>query len=352
MKLTFIAVSDPLFFQLVQIAIGRRERFDVAPDAAQWDALQADAVKQSVSGVLFHALDVLPEDQMPSRDQCRRWMMDRTKAVRRNALADQRTRELTAIFAEAGYKSAVLKGQGVARMYPDPTLRQSGDIDLWVPGGRERILSFLKGRWPLRRPVYHHVEARFFEDIEVEVHFLPAFMYNPFRNRKLQRWFDAQAAAWDMAGGEETGFRYPKPAFAAVFSLLHICKHIINEGVGLRQVMDHHYIMKALSEAERDEVRRLSDSLGLTHLGEALTYVEQTLFDSAGCPELFPPDPRRGARLLEDILLSGNFGHADTRKGGLVARFFRFAADYPSEVLWSPVWKTWHLAWRKCKGYL
>lgn len=345
-------MSDPLFFQLVQIATGARASFDAAPTEAEWDTLYKTAGEQSVSGVLFGALDVLPEEQMPSRDQCRRWMMDRTKAVRRNALADQRSRELTAYFAEAGFKSAVLKGQGVARFYPDPSLRQSGDIDLWVPGGREKVLAFLKGRKPLRRPVYHHVEARFFEDIEVEIHFLPAFMYNPFRNRTLQRWFDAQADAWDMAGDDGTGFRYPKPAFAAVFSLLHICKHIINEGVGLRQVMDHHYILQALSAAEREEVRELSRTLGLTHLGEALAYVETVLFGGPGCPELFAGDLRRGARLLEDILLSGNFGHADERGGGLAARFFRFVADYPSEVLWSPLWKTWHLAWRKCKGYL
>ena len=27
-------------------------------------------------------------------------------------------------------------------------------------------------------------------------------------------------------------------------------------------------------------------------------------------------------------------------------------SDYPSEVLWSPVWKVWHRCWRKRKGYL
>ena len=345
-------MSHPFFLQLVRIAVGAQPAFEAVPSEAEWDELYRVAGEQSVSSVLFRALDVLPDEQMPSRDQCRRWMMDRTKAVRRNALVDQRSKELTALFAAEGYKSAVLKGQGVARFYPDPTLRQSGDIDLWVPGGRERILSFMKGRWPLRRPVYHHVEARFFEDIEVEVHFLPAFMYNPFRNRTLQRWFDGQERAWDMAGDDTLGFRYPKAAFDAIFSILHICKHIINEGVGLRQVMDHHYIMKALTESEREEVRGLAAKLGLTRLGEALAYVETVFFGGPGCPDLFAPDPKRGARLLEDVLLSGNFGHADTRKGGLAARFFRFAADYPSEVLWSPLWKTWHLAWRKCKGYL
>ena len=343
-------MSDPLFLQLVQASAGARTALDETPAAEQWDALLQAARDQSVTGVLCQALEVLPDGQLPSRDPIRQWMAERTKAVRRNALVDERARELTEWFAAAGFKSAVLKGQGVARFYPDPTLRISGDIDLWVPGGREKVLSSLKGRIPLRKPVYHHVEARFFEDVEVEVHFLPAFLYSPFRNRRLQAYFSAIERDWDLAEAE--GFRYPKPAFCAVFSLVHISKHIINEGVGLRQVMDHHYIMKSLDADGAGEVRQHAAELGLASLGAALAYVEERFFGSAGCPGLFPPDARRGERLLEDILLSGNFGHADQRSGGLAARFFRFLGDYPSEVLWSPLWKTWHWIWRKYKGYL
>ena len=62
-------MSDPLFFQLVQIATGARASFDAAPTEAEWDALYKTAGEQSVSGVLFGALDVLPEEQMPSRDR-------------------------------------------------------------------------------------------------------------------------------------------------------------------------------------------------------------------------------------------------------------------------------------------
>ena len=342
-------MADPLFFQVLQVSVGTRQSLDIQPSDADWEAVLQTGRDQSVSGILCRALEILPDAQLPSRDGLRQWMAERTRTVRRNALMDQRAADLTAWFAAEGWRSAVLKGQGVARFYPEPGLRTSGDIDIWVPGGREKVLGLLKGRIPVRRPVYHHVEARFFEDAEVEVHFLPAFLYNPRRNRILQDFFDAQAQAWDMAGDN---FRYPRPLFDAVFSLTHISKHIINEGVGLRQVMDHHYILAALSEAEKDEVRRLAGRLGLRSLGGALSYVELRFFGQEGCPGLFPPDPRRGERLLQDILLSGNFGHADKRKGGLAARFFRFLADYPSEVLWSPVWKTGHWVWRKCKGYL
>lgn len=343
-------MKDTLFLQLVRIAMGRAVCFDTPPSDAQWDALLETARRQAAEGVLCQALERLPEEQLPSVDRIRQWMMARARVVRRNALMDARAGELTAYCAGLGLRSAVLKGQGLARCYPDPTLRVSGDIDLWIPGGREQVLAVLRGKVALRRTVYHHVDARFFEDVEVEVHFLPAFLYCPWRNRTLQRYFSQAEKAWDMETA--SGFVYPKPAFAAVFSLVHISKHIINEGVGLRQVMDHHYVMKALSESDRQEVRAVAASLGMTRLGQALTYVEETLLGEAGCPELFAPDPKRGGRLVEDILLSGNFGLADERSGGKRARFLRFVADYPSEVIWSPIWKTWHRLWRKRKGYL
>lgn len=345
-------MSDPLFFQLVQVAVGAREAFDTAPSAEQWEELLETAKKQSVAGVLSRALEILPEEQLPTRDPVRKWMIERTKAVRRNALMDQRARELTERFAADGFRTVVLKGQGVGRLYPDPSLRQSGDIDLWVPGGREKVLAYLKGRVPLRRPVYHHIEAKFFDDVEVEIHYLPAFLYHPSRNRKLQAFFEERLQGGYLAGGGDAGYYYPDPAFDAVFSLVHISKHIINEGVGLRQVMDHHYIMQALDPEAQATVREMAGRLGFVPLAEALAYVETRLFGAPGCSGLFVPASRRGERLLEDILLSGNFGHADTRSGGLTARFFRFLGDYPSEVLWSPVWKSWHWVWRKCKGYL
>ena len=65
-----------------------------------------------------------------------------------------------------------------------------------------------------------------------------------------------------------------------------------------------------------------------------------------------------GRFLLSEIMQAGNFGHADSRmkmKSGdsrfsiflkHVSRNFHFLAHYPSEVLWSPLWKLWHFFWR------
>ena len=43
---------------------------------------------------------------------------------------------------ENGFPNCILKGQGNALMYPDPYARVPGDIDIWLDGGREKILDF------------------------------------------------------------------------------------------------------------------------------------------------------------------------------------------------------------------
>lgn len=344
--------DNALFFELLPVSVGAANELARFYDDVQWSEALETAKKQSLCGVMSATLDVLPDEQLPSRDICRKWMMSRAMAARKNVLADKRAGDLTAFFSELGLRSCVLKGQGAARLYPDPSLRECGDIDIWVEGGRESVLSALIGLVPLAHPVYHHVDAHFFDDIPVEVHFTPAWAYNPFINKRIQRFFDFGGQAPRMKTPDGCSFVAPGTVFQAVFSLLHISKHIINEGVGLRQLMDYHHILRSLTPDEREEVTALLPRFGLRKVAGAVMYIAGELFDLDRSMMLCNPDPWRGKKLLEDVMLSGNFGKFDERGGGFGGRFLRFVMHYPSEVLWSPVWKVWHLLWRLRKGYL
>ena len=71
------------------------------------------------------------------------------------------------------------------------------------------------------------------------------------------------------------------------------------------------------------------------------------------------PNEREGRRLLEEIMKGGNFGQYDTRdaalkKGGMIKhgvwklkRVLRLVRSYPEEALWEPMFRVWHLGWRK-----
>ena len=74
------------------------------------------------------------------------------------------------------------------------------------------------------------------------------------------------------------------------------------------------------------------------------------------------PNEKEGRKLLEEIMKGGNFGQYDTRdaelkKGGMVKhgvwklkRVMRLVRSYPEEALWEPVFRVYHLGWRKVNG--
>ena len=77
---------------------------------------------------------------------------------------------------------------------------------------------------------------------------------------------------------------------------------------------------------------------------------------------LCEPNKVEGKKLLEEIMKGGNFGQYDTRdaalkKGGMMKhgvwklkRVMRLVRSYPEEALWEPVFRVWHLGWRKVNG--
>ena len=72
---------------------------------------------------------------------------------------------------------------------------------------------------------------------------------------------------------------------------------------------------------------------------------------------------KEGRKLLAEIMQGGNFGQYDTRdaalkNGGMIKhglwklkRVMRLVSSYPEEALWEPVFRVWHLGWRKMIDY-
>ena len=46
-------------------------------------------------------------------------------------------------FEQEGFRCCILKGQGNALLYPDPYMRTPGDIDIYLEGGRKRIMEYV-----------------------------------------------------------------------------------------------------------------------------------------------------------------------------------------------------------------
>lgn len=356
------------FFELIQLALGERNCLSHNPTEEEWQEANRMAEKQALTGVLFYAVEKVNGEEkaaMPPMPLFYQWLGDTLQIENRNKEVNYAAEQLTRIFKGGGLRSCVLKGQGIARLYPKPERRQSGDIDLWVEGGREKVLKFLKcSCLGIGHVVIHHVDARIIDGIDTEIHFIPVYACNPFLHYKLQKFFqrysDAQFSNYD----KELGFSYPTLSFNAVYILAHIYMHFLYEGIGLRQIIDYYYVLTNMSSDERELARKNIQEVGLRKFASAVTYVLETVCGMDCSFSVAQMNEKRGSLLLDEIMLSGNFGKYDNRLSGrneknlisfnLVAlkrqmRFFRY---YPIDVLSIPFFKVWHWCWRLWKGYL
>ncbi len=358
-----------MFFELVQVAIGVRERLSRNPSDEEWDRVFQMADVQAVAAFVFPALERLSKlGQRPPTEVLLEWFGLAEQVRAQNRQVNRAIVNLTDSLKKDGCRCCILKGQGNALMYPDPMNRQPGDIDIWmkeVERGKckvESVVSYVKTKNPQAHAMYHHIDYRLVDGVEVEVHYRPSFMFNPWHNRRLQRWFTKHAEEQfrneaEMPDGAGT-IHIPTAAFNVVFQLSHVYNHLLHEGVGLRQVIDFFYVLRSLkgSHTEATDYSGLLRYLGLDAFAGAMMWV---LHDVLGLPEEFliaPKDERRGRVLMAEIMRGGNFGmydsdniKADSRLKKNLQRFkrdMRMMRYFPSECLSEPFFRTYHFLWR------
>ena len=342
--------------------------------AMQFEEVLKQAEEQAIFGLVFNAIHnaVVVDKEDVAGGEVSKAQMAIFEAVglqeqikQQNEIVNERAELLTRIVASWGYKSCILKGQGIAQLYSNSQLRQSGDIDIWVDGKQEEIVSCLRKNYIGVHDIHYvHSGAGFFNDVEVEVHFRPSWMYNPFSNKKLQHYFIANKELQFAHFDDKVGFAYPTIGFNLVYSLIHINRHIFEEGIGLRQLVDYYYILKHSTSDERNAAFRQLCQLSLKKFAAAIMYIEKEALGIEDDYLLCTPDIKEGKFLLDEIMRGGNFGQHDSRnewydkesriKRGLfhLKRNMRYLKHYPSEVMWIPAWSLWHWCWRKWKGYL
>jgi len=363
-----------LFFELIQVSIGNKERLSKQPSDREWECLFEMAQKQSLGGFLFEGFSkCLPEIEGGKPSVFFEWIGLQQQVIAMNKLQNQRSKELYDLFKEAGFNGAVLKGQGTAMYYPHPEYRACGDIDFWVTKDgrcktndvRNEVLQFVKTKgYHIGRVDIKHSDIDFFEDVPVEVHFLPSWMYCPSTNNKLQRFFKEKVGEQTANFDEQLGFSHTTIDFDLVYSIVHIYRHIFSEGIGLRQLVDYYYILQSSSEEQRESAFMLLKSLNMKSFVGGVMWILMECFGMNIKYSLCPANEKHGKFLLSEIMAAGNFGQYDARmkrvsknkkiKRGIVQfeKNLRFVGYYPSEVLWSPVWKLWHWCWRKRNGFI
>ena len=368
-----LSQQQRIFFEFLRFCIGTVQEVPSSLKGADWRVLYAMARKQCLVGVLFDGIKRLPADVGMDKGLLFQWMAQNQTLRKANARLDKAAVEVAEWFGRKGFRTCVLKGQGNALLYPPGMERTPGDIDLWVDGGDRKVVSFVRSLSPDEKVCYHHIGFPEYNGVEVEVHFRPSFLFCFRHNRRLQGYYERvmdDQFAHRVKLGEQGEVAVPKAEFNLIFQLTHIFTHLMNEGIGLRQLLDYFFLLKNTDfigntngvsgntnggasfvntdftdntnkiggnadgdgfllntdftdntdriggNADGVDRRLLQDELrrlGLWEFAGAVMYIMKEVFGLEDSRLIVPPDVKRGRLVLKEVLEAGNFGQYDKR---------------------------------------
>ena len=371
-------------FDFLQFCIKTVAEIPASVKDADWKVMYAIAKKQALIGVLFHGIKQLPKELAPDAGLLMQWMGMAQKIRQQNIRLFLDSAKVCKKFKEVGFRNCILKGQVNALLYPDPYMRTSGDIDIYLDGGRNRVMQYINKVCPNQVMRYHHVDFPVMKSA-IEVHFTPSYMFFPVHNRRMQKRFkkvmDLQCSNIVTLPDGYGEITVPTTSFNVIYILSHLYRHVFTEGIGLRQLLDYYFVLvkwhtdltnltesnKSLPQmmqisTDLDALRHELKYLGLWKFAGAVMYV---LHETLGLPEekmIAPVDVNEGRFLLAEIMQGGNFGQYDTRLGSkenegklhrylrMSLRNLRFVKHYPTEALSEPLFRTWFAVWKKIHG--
>lgn len=401
------------FYELLQISLSTRDSFTTLPTTEQWAEIFNEADRQCVLGIMCVGVEKVVqrcgglEKSRIDPDLFATWYSYTQKTKERNLELNRKSAWLQNWLSKQGFSSCILKGQGNALMYPDPLLRTSGDIDVWMwkkeydeshltgrysgSQNREDIVQWVLGKMngKYAEIAVHHVQMEPLGGVEVEGHYWPNFFFSRPRMKDFERYCEEehlrQMTNWkplplslsdvvsENVGSLNTTsenktsnassvndplkrISAPTPEFNMIFQLLHVMRHLFHDGIGLKQMIDYYWLLNS-QEMDMEEVRRLVRRFSLTHIVEGMMWMMHHVL---GMPEErlpFPMDEKVGRILLSEIDRGGNLGWDDLGlhqwrfKSSLQMFIWRTYRDItliricPSEVLWSPYFRFWQKMW-------
>ena len=367
--------QQKIFFDFLRFCIGSAKEIPSSLKEADWKELYAIAQKQCLVGVLFDGIKKLPAEHVEMKKELLlQWMAESQMLEKANVRLNVAAILVSEWFRKKGFRTCILKGQGNALKYPNSYSRTPGDIDIWVEGGDKRVISFVRSISPHEKACYHHIGFPSYKGVEVEVHYRPSFLLCFWHNRKLQKYYERvkekQFSHWVMLG-EQGEIAIPTAEFNLIFQLTHIFSHLMNEGIGLRQLVDYYFVIcdfykvyqnfsnpsvslskgsstfspspsssgsgdvTALLGARNRYALRLADhqrstpdcagwdrqgmvqeelkELGLWKFAGAIMYIMQEVFGMPASRLIVPPNEKYGKFVLNEVLEAGNFGKHDAR---------------------------------------
>lgn len=287
---------------------------DLDGEAVDWTALYHEALTQTVFAQVYYAVEAsIPEKQSAL------WQKTYAKIIANNMRVTYEHAELHSLMTEKRIPYVSFKGCASADRYAVPLLRTMGDVDLLVHEEDDaRAAEALQsaGFQPPADQGHSSHQAYHQGKSTWELHWRINGIPEGFAGDQTRAFLrDIIETAVSMETEEGTVL-IPDSFHHGIVLLVHMGKHLINTGIGLRHLCDWAAFVSSMSS---DEFIRLFDpalkQCGLWRFAQLMTQLSIRYLGISEQP--WAMEELNDALLLEmikDIFSSGNFGHKDRQR--------------------------------------
>lgn len=251
-------MSD-LLLELINATLCKRplnEKVFEGASEADWQRCFDLALQQNVLAMTFPAMSSLPKEMRPSFTLWSKWMAYAQSVVEQSQYKRKVVEKMGAWLAEEGLSTTILKGFSLSVLYPDPNLREFGDIDIFS-GENYGVVNacFAKHGVKVDSVDGHHAYLKV-DGISIEHHFA-------FSNTKVKDGLIGpeeelqQLVVKDQQSTTIPGINFPNPVFTALFVGWHAYEHFLQEKIELRHVIDWALALRQLSEQEAETLNNI-----------------------------------------------------------------------------------------------
>ncbi len=271
-----------------------------------WGAVINESIAQSVSLLAFKDFRELPLDEKTA-ELLQKFLK---KCAIANVSCFKGHEYVHNMMTKNGITYCIIKGAASSYYYPDPLLRNMGDVDFYVPSehiDKARELFLAEGFECDENDNDHHYG---FEkgNMRLELHFVPSLILGEeMRPIFLEYWSDLCDKA-SLVKDVFSEYVLPSAFHHGLILLTHFISHLTNVGIGLRHLCDWAVFANGFSEQEfvslfQNELKRV----GLWRLAQIISLAA---VKHLGMPhkEWMGEDYATADALIEDVVLGGNFG--------------------------------------------
>lgn len=280
-----------------------------ADKEVDWKAVFDESKAQSVIPLAFSAL---PKSEVPQKIYAH-WKALVNENLAVNSKISYAHTMLNELLNQAKIQYVILKGCASAEYYDDPLLRTMGDVDFLVSEKEiKQVDKLLKNHGFIFNNSFHEIERAYEKDgVILELHWSITGIPGGKTGELLESFFKDIFEKSELKHFDLAEYYSPSPFHHGLVMLLHVARHMITGGIGLRHFCDWAVFVDKVGDDFVPMFEEKLKQVGLWRFAQIMTqfctaYLGLPQQEWAGIAE-----KQLLSKLKDDVFASGNFGHKD-----------------------------------------